>query len=173
MAHRQRSQERQTARGNARSATESTAVPATNAALQAEEFAGHVRELCLHASAEAGLVLCERLLREGESEFDLPSCAWRVLVRLVREWFGRGERGLEDYRKLREQDNRLVRYHCGPFTRTAKKDQRQELIRQLMDVGITNVARIKDELNSQFAIKVSLGTLKNDLTALRRKKTRH
>jgi hypothetical protein len=145
----------------------------------AEKLARNIRELCRHASGDAGLVLCDMLLKDAVLLKDggrpigsiaLPPSAWKVLVRLMEEWLSRGERGLEQYSQLEELRCELRPYRHGPDKRAKTAGDRQELIQQMMDAGCNDAKKIRHELLNTYGIKVAVKTVRNNMTKIRKSK---
>jgi hypothetical protein len=121
----------------------------------AGQFARDIRERLLLADGAAGLALCELLLTDATSprqdkdgritgpavgSCELPPSAWKVLVRLMEEWFNRGERGLQDYNDLAELRRRV---HSAERT-AANRQSKRPPTRETLERG-AEIIRLKDD----------------------------
>jgi hypothetical protein len=140
----------------------------------AEGIARAIRERCLHEDGAVGLALLDLLLADARKlldddgsahgSFGLPPGAWKVLVRVMEEWHNWGEQSLEQYRRIRDLLDRQAR---GGRTRKEEGQRLRELIRQMADVGC-DARRIQENLRRDHQIAVTLKTVRNNLTRIRR-----
>jgi hypothetical protein len=160
------------------------ASPLPAGAANAEQWAREVRELCLHASGDAGLALCELLhddagrLQDGGrlvGSTALPPSAWKVLVRLMEEWVGRGERTGKQHGELAKQHDELAglrrkvqNYGKGPASKSAAAQEWRGLARRLWDGGTTDPKEIRKALAVVVKTPPALHTVQNYLTKIRR-----
>jgi hypothetical protein len=127
----------------ARRAASAPPVPPHEIREAAEQFARDIRERLLHASGDAGLALCELLLtdaacprqdKDGRTtgpavgSCELPPSAWQVLVRLMEEWFNRGERGSQDHNGLAGLRRRVQSAERTAMNRQSKRPPTRETL---------------------------------------------
>jgi hypothetical protein len=73
-------------------------------------------------------------------------------------------------RMIVECDKELSKFSRGRKARSLRTQTRHELIRQMLNAGITDAKAIRKELQQQYDINIKLKTVQNDITLIRNQK---